>query len=58
LKRPFNDDDGDDDDNSEMGRSDILESPIPSDDDCETPSAARIVDFTHLDLQDPSITIG
>jgi hypothetical protein len=58
LKRPVNDDDGDDDDdNSEMGRSDILESPVPSDDDCETPSA-RTVDFTHLDLQDPSITIG
>jgi hypothetical protein len=30
------DDDDDDDDNPEMGRSDILESPVSGDEDCET----------------------
>jgi hypothetical protein len=30
------DDDDDDDHNSEMGRSEILESPVSSDEDCET----------------------
>jgi hypothetical protein len=59
FKRPFHDGDGDDnDDNFDMVRSDILESPLPSDNDCETPSAARTVDFHVVDLQDPSITIG
>jgi hypothetical protein len=50
-------DDDDNDDNFEMDRSDILESPVPSDDDFETLSTATI-NFHAVDLQDPSITIG
>jgi hypothetical protein len=41
-----------------MGRSDILESPVSSDEDCETPSITRIVDFHAVDLQDPAIKFG
>jgi hypothetical protein len=39
-----------------MGRSDILESPVSSDDDCETQSA-RTLDFHAMDLQDPAIKL-
>ena len=39
-----------------MGRSDILESPVSSDEDCETQSA-RTLDFHVVDLQDPTIKL-
>jgi hypothetical protein len=60
LKKSFHDDDDNDDDydNSELGRSDILESLVPSDKECETPSTTPTVDFHAVDLQDPAITIG
>jgi hypothetical protein len=55
LKQYFDDDD--DDDNFEMGRSDIFESPVPSDEDCETQSTTRTIDFHAVDLQDSSIKL-
>ena len=41
-----------------MGRSDILLSLVTSDDNCDTSSTVRTIDFHVVDLQDPSITIG
>jgi hypothetical protein len=39
-----------------MGRSDILESPVSGDEDCETQSA-RTLDFHAVDLQDPTFKL-
>jgi hypothetical protein len=39
-----------------MGRSDILESPVSSDEDCETQSVCTL-DFHAVDLQDPTIKL-
>jgi hypothetical protein len=50
------DEDVDDDYNSDMGRSDILVSPVPSDEECEITSATR-PEFHSVDMGDPVLEL-
>ncbi|XP_059450972.1 uncharacterized protein LOC132181751 [Corylus avellana] len=53
----FEDDEEDNDTNSDMGRSDILVSPIPSDEEDEATSLPTNCDFHVVDLNDPTLKL-